>query len=279
MARVIWVTGRLADTPYHIEKIERDIFSIEELCYSLVQSAQFLDDSIMDPELIVWIDRELGLPELAKKLRPMLGKKRLLSEFVNTILQTVGYVSQDKQLRTRQIVASGQGMEPYERRLDRADYLSASGHSYEAIGAYEGILNDLPEPERRMRLEVLDKIGRVYARLFRFHTAAEYFSRAYELSGSRQEFVLYLAATRFSLSDAEYVSFISEHPECYSASLELERKVREGNEAYEESGPAGQVARLRRYHDNAQMTNYEIALQNAIQDLKEDYRIAKAPSV
>ena len=39
MARVIYAVGRLADKPYRIEKIERNVYSAEELCYSLVQSA------------------------------------------------------------------------------------------------------------------------------------------------------------------------------------------------------------------------------------------------
>jgi hypothetical protein len=51
MGRVLTVTGRLADTPYRIRKIERNVYSAEELCYSLAQCADFMDEEIMDPEL------------------------------------------------------------------------------------------------------------------------------------------------------------------------------------------------------------------------------------
>ena len=74
MSRVFIATGKVAKTPYRLEKIERNIYSIEELCYSLVQSAQFLDTSVMDPALVDWISNECGLPDLAAVLRPMLGR-------------------------------------------------------------------------------------------------------------------------------------------------------------------------------------------------------------
>ena len=65
MSRVILATGSFAQQPYLIKKIERNVYSVEELCYSLVQSAQFLDAQIMDPELVWWIGAECSLPGLA----------------------------------------------------------------------------------------------------------------------------------------------------------------------------------------------------------------------
>ena len=37
MGRILTVAGKLADTPYRIRKIERSVYSAEELCYSLAQ--------------------------------------------------------------------------------------------------------------------------------------------------------------------------------------------------------------------------------------------------
>ena len=278
MSRVIIATGKLAKKPYHIAKIERNIYSIEELCYSLVQSAQFLDTDIMDPELVAWIGTDLGLPELSKKLNTYLGKERALSDFVSTILDFAGYVSQDKQIRTRQIVSSGVGMEPFEKRAKRAGYMAENGQSYQALNEYESILDDLPEPERQMRADVCRRIGRIYTDLFRFRAAADAFKKAYDISGSSSVYLEYLAAIRFGLSDAEYVAFISEHPESYNASLELEKRVREANVRYAESDDKVSVDQLMRYRDLGQETNYEIALHQTIQDMKDGYRRAKQPA-
>lgn len=275
MSKVMIATGKVAEHPYRIKKIERNIWSIEELCYSLVQSAQFLDLQIMDPELIRWIEEELGLTELGRRLRTYLGKERALSDYVNSILGYVGYISQDKQLRTRQIVASGQGMEPFERRFARAQYLADHGRAYQALSEYEALLRDLPQPERNLRADVLEKTGTIYTRLFRFRTAAEYYLKAYDLSGTNSMFLKYLGAVRMSLSDTEYLDFISEHPECYNASLELEKRVREINSEYAHSELRMEFDRLRQYKSQGAQTNYEIALHRMVQNLKDDYRLSK----
>ncbi len=279
MSRVIIATGRLAENPYRIEKIERNIYSIEELCYSLVQSAQFLDKEIMDPALVTWIGTELGLEDLQKKLTPYLGKSRALSDFVSTILDYTGYISQDKQMRTRQIVASGQGMEPYERRMKHARYLEDNGRLYDAIEEYESLLADLPEPERELRSRIYTRMGLIYAGLFRFRLAADSFGKAYDLSGDNEIYLKYLAAIRFGLSDAEYVSFISEHPEAYNASMELEKRMKAAGAAFEKSEMELMIERLRRYKSAGQETNYEIALHQTIQKLKDDYRMSKTSSI
>ena len=68
MTRIILTTGELAKKPYRIRRMERNIWSVEELCYSLLQSAQFLDSEIMDPVLVQWLREECGLPDLAERL-------------------------------------------------------------------------------------------------------------------------------------------------------------------------------------------------------------------
>ena len=279
MSRVIIVTGRLAQTPYRIRKIERNIYSVEELCYSLMQSAQFLDASIMDPALADWLEKECGLPDLAAKLRLFLGKERTLPEFVSTILNYTAYVTQDKRIQTKKIVSSGSGMEPYERRLTRADYLAENGYSYQAVDEYQGLLDDLPEPERQMRSALLRRIGSVYAQLFRFRAAADSYQKAYELTKDDSDYLKYLAAVRLSLSPSEYVSFVSEHPESYNASLELEKKVRENAALFEESEAARQIEKMKEYKEKGQDTNYELTLHDTVQKLKDEYRNTKTPSL
>ena len=279
MSRVFIATGKVAKTPYRLEKIERNIYSIEELCYSLVQSAQFLDTSVMDPALVDWISNECGLPDLAAVLRPMLGRPRALTEFVSAILGYAGYVSQDKQIRTKQIVASGQGMEPFERILKRAEYLRGNGQVYQALEQYEALLEALPAPERSMRRQVYCRMGGIYTGLFRFRSAAECFGKAYDLLQDPEVYLQYLAAVRFSLSDAEYVSFVSEHPESYNASMELERRVRAAHEEYEKSAMKLRIARMKRYRAMGQETSYETSLHEILQELKDDYRKTKAPSL
>ncbi len=279
MARVILGTGRLAAHPYRIEKIERNVYSMEELCYSLEQSAQILDAEILDPKLTDWIEKECGLPELAGLLRPYLGKERQLSAFVAVILHYVGFVSEDKEEQTREIVSAGQGLEPFRKKLARAVYLQENAQPYEALEEYRQLLEELPEPERRIRTRVYQDMGRIYAGQFRFRAAAESFQKAYELTRSREAYLDYLSSVRLGLSGSEYLSFIAEHPESYEASLELEKRVEKLNAEFDVSERKLALDSLRQYQSEGRSSSYEVALHQTIQRLKEEYRSTKAATV
>ena len=72
MAKLLLTTGRIAEKPYRLRLIDRNLYTIEELCYSLAQCASFLDDDLMDHELLTWIEEQCALPELAAQLRSIL---------------------------------------------------------------------------------------------------------------------------------------------------------------------------------------------------------------
>ena len=101
MSRLILTMGRTARTPYLIEKIERKVYTIEELCYSLAQCAQLLDDSIRDPDLVIWLGSECGLTDLSVKLRPWLDRRNAYVEFVMVILEYAAYQSPARQKEIR----------------------------------------------------------------------------------------------------------------------------------------------------------------------------------
>ena len=74
-------------------------------------------------------------------------------------------------------------------------------------------------------------------------------------------------------------SFITEHPESYNASLELEKRIRQANTLYDTSEEKEKIMRLRRYESEGQETNYEILLHQTMQKMKDDYRLSKAPQI
>ena len=272
MGRVLASTGRLAEIPYRIKKIERNIYSIEELCYSLAQSAQFLDKDIMDPELVRWLRDECGLPELAEQLRPYLGKERQLADFIALILNYTAYMAQDRKLKTKNIVASGQGMEIYQRKAAHAGMLAQEGRAYEALNEFTALLSELPEPERELRAEISRQMGKIYCRLFRFRAGMEQYYKAYALSGKQDDYVLYLGALRMLLSEDEYIAFVSEHPESYEASLELESRMQNVRRQYQISENSRRMEMLRIYHDDGHATHFSMELKDQIGKLKEEYR-------
>ena len=84
-------TGKYAKKPYHISNLCANVYSVEELCYLFASNPFMIDHSIMDQNLITWLDAECGLTELSHKLTKLLGKGCQPGNFVHTILSYVNY--------------------------------------------------------------------------------------------------------------------------------------------------------------------------------------------
>lgn len=272
MSRVMLTAGNLAGSPYYLQKMERNIYSLEELAYSLVQGAQYLDETIMSPALADWLDQECGLQELAESLRKYTGKSRQLPEYVSLILRAAGYVRQDKLRRVREIVEEGGSLQPLQRSIRNADYLAESRRIYQAIAAYDGILQEYDGMEKNTRAALERKKGLLYSSVFRFLPAAEAFLRAYDLTGDPESYLYYLTVLRLGLPQGEYVSFISEHPEAYEYSLTLEQRVEDAEAAYRDELENGAMHKLSSYYENGQMTGFEVELHRRVTDMKNEYR-------
>ena len=68
-------------------------------------------------------------------------------------------------------------------------------------------------------------MGCAQAKLFLFEKAAVSFEQASRLGGDPDSLLSYLAAMRLHLKEQEYLNFLTEHPEYYETSLELEKLV------------------------------------------------------
>ena len=60
---------KTADSPYFIENISTNIYTLEELCYYLFHNLYLIDDTVMNERLCLWLQDELNLPGLAARLR------------------------------------------------------------------------------------------------------------------------------------------------------------------------------------------------------------------
>ncbi|MCI2049327.1 MAG: hypothetical protein LKJ76_06345 [Lachnospiraceae bacterium] len=272
MSGLLLTTGKRTSDPYHIAVIDRNVYSVEELCYSIAQSAQFLDDTIMDPALVSWLSDKCGMPDLARTLKGMLGSPERLADFAAAILSCPDYLPGPVQEEALRVLRAGEGLEKFEQKEARADYLMDSGHFYQALNEYDRILSELPEPERRMRARIEHSRGVIYCRMFRFSMAAESFHAAYDRSGDSGYYRDYLAAVRLYLPDADYVAFVAGHPEAYDASLELERRMDDANLNYSHSGGGEQMVRLRRLRGSVTQEEFRGELASTVREMRENYR-------
>lgn len=278
MGRSILTTGRIAQKPYRLRIIDRNVYTIEELCYSVAQCASFLDEDFMDHELLVWIEEGCGLTELASQLRSLLRGRCAVEDFASVILLYVGYQTPAEIERIRASISSGKGMEPFQRRLSEAKFAASRGHITQAIELMDGILLELPELEREMRGRIWAEKGMLYARGFRYAEAADCYGKAWRLSGSRQSCLKYLAALRFSIPDEEYRAYIEEHSGLEEAAGELERITARTLREWKNGTAGRQYKRMQGYLKNGQAKSFDNYAWQRIRELRDQFRADNAPS-
>ncbi len=272
MSKPILCIGRYAENPYHIEKIGRNVYCIEELCYCIVKNAFLLDEESFDSELFDWIDQECGLEKLSDELRGMAAKHCSMASLAGTILDYAGYNTRKEVDKAEEILRSNAGMDIYKKKLQRADFLMQNQRYTMAFREYEFLLHNTPDIDKKLRAHIEHCEGVMYARLFLFEKAADMFKRAYEDNGDKESYMQYLAAVRMNLSNKEYVSFIADSDEAYEASMELESRMKEAEELYGASGDNIMLRTLALYKAESKMHEYYSTVGEITAGMKFAYR-------
>ena len=123
MGELLYCHEPIAALPYYVEGIGMNLYSMEELCYYIMENTFLLDNSFMSEELCTWVEKQMGLYKLAEQLRDIMRGKRLLSDFVLAILEQNGYCTMKEM---QQIVLTIRQMEEksdFECNKIRADQL------------------------------------------------------------------------------------------------------------------------------------------------------------
>lgn len=277
MGQVILGTGRYAEKPYFVEKFYINLYSVEELCYLLVEKAQMLDPEIMQRDMVQWLDEQCGLNQLAHALYSLLNQNGSTAAFAGIILEYVNLYAEDVIDRTEEIIRGNEGLSPFERKKSKADYMLQSKRYYGALKQYYALLAQLPESDKTLTAQVLHNMGVAYARLFMFRQAAQQFRQAYETDGAKESLGLYLASVRLYSQDKEYISFIADHPEYHNASLQVERRVEQAAGQFEATDENRMLFTLQVFKEEGNSTAgndtpYYQEVERLTDRLKEQYR-------
>ena len=272
MSKPILCIGSYAGTPYHIEKIGRNVYCIEELCYCIVKNAFLLDEETFDRELFDWIENECSLVKLADDLRGMASKRCSMASLAGTILDYVGYNTRKEVDKTEEILRENAGMDVYKKKLARADFLLKNNRYTMAFREYEFLLHNTPDIDKKLRARIEHNEGVMYGRLFLFEKAAEMFKKAYEDGGDKESYLQYLSAIRMNLSNKEYVSFIADSDEAYEASMDLESSMKEAEELYASSQDNLMLRTLALYKAEGKMHEYYDQIGEIASGMKQNYR-------
>jgi len=268
--KAIACLGNYGKVPYYFEKLDIQVFCMEELCYCLKENAFLLGNEIMQDSLLQFIAQECDVPQLAQELYPLVHKKGNLSTFVAMILEYVGFYSPEEIRQVEETLKQSAHLSDYDKQKIQIDYLVEHKKYSIALEEYERLYESMPKDS--LAGAVLHNMGVVYARMMMYQKAAVTFLKAYELGGSNASFIAYLGAKRFELTDREYVDFAAGMAEQYANEMELEKILEEVYEQWENSPEYLGMIHMKEWRQEGREGKYREECELILNNMKKEYR-------
>lgn len=213
MGSLVLCHERHATHPYEITRIHCKIFTIEELCYYLCNNLYLIDYTIMNEQLCVWLDEELGMGTLAGQLRDVIRLNGSIEKFVLTILKDSRIYRDTEMIRIQNVLERLKNQKDIERQKYKGDNLLESGEIEEAILVYQAILNQEKDEsvDAKFYGRIYAGLGAAYGRLFLYQESARMYDRAYQICEDPNLLKPYLYASYKYMSLEEYHILLTKH--------------------------------------------------------------------
>ena len=184
MGELLLCNEPIAAMPYYMESIGINIYSIEELCYYISANTFLLDKDFMNEELCTWIEKEAHLQKLAIALRDIMHGNRILSAFIEQILNSCGYCTRQEIIETVSVIRQMEEKSDFECMKLRADKLMEKKRYLSSIYEYRRLLDKEEVKSEKPPLigNIWHNLGTAYARLYLFEEAAKCYETAYSLN-------------------------------------------------------------------------------------------------
>lgn len=278
--RISMCVGNYAAVPYKITGMDLSVYCMEELCYVIRENAYLLDMSLMNDELVTWIERDCGLKELAEELHSLVHKKGSLSSFVTLILEYAGFYEADVIRQVEQILKQGTGLSGIEKKKTQVDHLAEKKKYVAALRGYDALLSLWSEaesggkdiPADRVKASILHNKGVVFTRLMLYGQAGECFLEANRVSGEEEEYLAYLATKRMEMEESDYIIFAAEETGHYESMMELEKKMESIRRSFEEQTEYERLMRRREWREGKEKQSYYEENENLLRTLRDSYR-------
>lgn len=181
MSQLIYCPIMTTKQPYHLENVDLNVFSIEELMYFYKKNIILIDQSIMQPEFISWVRQALGQERLAEKLHQLVAGGASLKMFFEALLKQINTFEEDEKAEFLNHVLTIENKTEVERRKVMADQMLERGRYEAAILEYRRIIegNEHVQGNEQLLAKVWHNLGYCYGQLLLYKQAMECFQKAY----------------------------------------------------------------------------------------------------
>lgn len=181
MGELILCKQNIAAMPYYVEGLSLNIYTIEELCYCMINHTELIDSAFPADELVNWIDRELGLDKLAHELAQDKEEQGTVERRTELILSSCNYCGTDQIAEVKDQLAEFENKSETECGKIRADR-QLKNHKYAcAIREYKRLLESdtIKSEEGELVGSICHNLAVAYTGMLQYEMAASYFKEAY----------------------------------------------------------------------------------------------------
>lgn len=272
MSRVHLCLGRYARIPFEFETARARVYCIEELTFFLKENAWHLDETVFDMKMADWVEEQCNLPELAQKLRFLVRCRAKSENFIKQIFEYTGFYDPQELRETIRKVNAGADIAIAEKRKARGDYYLQSRKYVLALQEYRNLLNSGEMLSPALQAGIYYSMGMAQVRLFLFEKAAECFEQAWQLGGEEKSLFAWLSALRMYMKEAEYLNFLTEHPDYYETSLRVERRMSERKASWVDERNDSVVASIKGAFFAGEEQECTRLMEEELDSMKEKYR-------
>lgn len=274
MGKVILCTGKDAIHPYTIKSLNKEIRSLDELCYLLGKYPAAMAEEVFETELYDFIETELGLLKPAQRLRDLKLSHAGAKDIMVTIFCSGDYFGEQE---IKEILAQYDvyyNMKPVERKKKAADRLLKENRKQEAALIYLEILDseDVYELSDVEYGKMLHNVAVLEVMAGDLQSASGKFREAYERNHCEESLQQYLISLKLlgknSLLDEELRYFLPRR--------ELIEKMHVcmymAHDGAEQTGDYKELERLRELYDEGRIMEYYQGMDELLERLKSECR-------
>lgn len=273
MGDYILCQHKRTESPYYIDNISTNIFSIEELCFYLYHNIYLLDETIINDSLCQWIKEELGLKSLGIRLQGMLKEAIDVESFILPIFKEIHYLSQAeyKELGLK-LEHLAERPELVRKKL-KGDYLIRYGKYINGIKVYEKVLESPEESNLggQFRGSVYHNMGCAYAKLFQMDEALACFKSAYEYMHTKGALKSYVYAVFMADSWEAYEQKAAELGVDVRTKAEMDEELRKGMAGVEPSQNQLDFVNAKKEKEEGDLEGYYRSMDALLERMTEEY--------
>ena len=261
MGRLILCYPKKADKPYFVKTMNLNLYTLEELCYFLYDNLYWIDETVVNNELLDWLIYELQLTDLSEGLRANLSN---VKNFVMIILKYADYISEDDLEDANRLLGELGGQSDFDKTLGRAWHFLQCKLYMEAILEYKKLIE---RNENRQLEKIYNNMGVAYARLFLYKEAAKCFQKGYKINNDQTIYNHYQYAVAM-ISNEDIQEFQKDLERNYKAICKI---AIQSVQKEQENKKLNQLEDVLNYKTQNHVAEYYKGLGNLLNEWKKEY--------